>query len=321
MGNRMKAGIWGLGLATGKAQHIYGRCIMQEDILIPGTRRGYLNKDFQFFHLKDRKSMEFDFHFHDFNKIIVFISGNVTYLIEGKAYKLKPWDILLVSSNEIHKAIIGASGTYERVIIWVNSNFLLKHNIAGCNLLDCFDTAYREKRNILRLNAELLRQGKYILSQLEEECTTEGFGSQILRNSLFLQFIVYLNRLYLKPEAVKHQVEGDYNESIGEVIKYINENLSEEMPIESLASRFYMSRYHLMHKFKSQTGYTIHSYILQKRLIMANILIKSGKSMTEACTECGFGDYSSFVRAFKKMYGQSPKRHHKLMEELEKLGR
>lgn len=294
---------------------------MKKDTLITGTRRGYLNKDFQFFHLKDRKSMEFDLHFHDFNKIIVFISGNVTYLIEGKAYKLKPWDILLISSSEIHKAIIGASGTYERMIIWVNSNFLIKHNSKGCNLLDCFDIASKEKRNILRLNTELLRQGKHILSELKEECSKEDFASQVLQNSLFLQFIVYLNRLYLKTETEKQQVEGDYDESIGEVIGYINANLCEDMSIESLASRFYMSKYHLMHKFKSQTGYTIHSYILQKRLIMANGLIKSGRSMTDACAECGFGDYSSFVRAFKKMYGQPPKRHHKMVEELEKLGR
>ena len=293
----------------------------QDELVISGSKRGYLNKDFQFFHLKDRKSMEFDFHFHDFNKIIIFISGNVTYLIEGKSYKLKPWDILLVSSSEIHRAIIGASGTYERMIIWVNSSFLEKHNQEGSNLLSCFETAVKEKRNILRLNNELLRQGKYILSQLKNECSCDGFGSHVLRNSLFLQFMVYLNRLYLKPEAGIHQVEGDYNESIGEVIKYINENLCEDMSIESLAARFYMSKYHLMHKFKSQTGYTIHSYILQKRLKMANTLIKDGSTMTEACRSCGFGDYSSFVRAFKKMYGQSPKRHHKMVGELEKLGR
>lgn len=293
---------------------------MEQDTLITGSKRGYLNKDFQFFHLKDRKSMEFDFHFHDFNKIIIFISGNVTYLIEGKAYKLKPWDILLISSSEIHRAIIGASGTYERMIIWVNSNFLQRHNSGGCNLMDCFDIASKEKRNILRLNNELLRQGKYMLSQLKKECSCEEFGSQVLQNSLFLQFMVYLNRLYLKPEAGIHQVEGDYNEGIGEVIAHINENICEDMSIESLAARFYMSRYHLMHKFKSQTGYTIHSYILQKRLIMANALIKAGKTMTEACTECGFGDYSSFVRAFKRMYGLPPKRHHKMVEELEKLG-
>jgi len=294
---------------------------MEEGIMVSGSRRGYLNKDFEFFHLKDRKNMEFESHFHDFNKIIIFISGNVTYLIEGKAYKLKPWDILLVSSSEIHKVIVGASGTYERMIIWVNSNFLLKHNSPGSNLLTCFDIASQEKNNILRLNPELLRKGKYILSQLQEEYSKDEFGSQILKNSLFLQFIVYLNRLYLKPEALKHQADGDYNESIGEVIKYINENLSEDMSIESLAAQFYMSKYHLMHKFKNQTGYTIHSYILQKRLMMANLLIKSGKLMTEACEECGFGDYSSFVRAFKKIYGQSPNKHHKMVEELERLGR
>jgi hypothetical protein len=44
-------------------------------------KRGYLNKDFEFFHLKDNKAMQFEFHYHDFNKIIIFISGNVTYLI------------------------------------------------------------------------------------------------------------------------------------------------------------------------------------------------------------------------------------------------
>jgi AraC-like DNA-binding protein len=293
---------------------------MKEDILLTGSRRGYLNKDFELFHLKDRKSMEFELHFHDFNKIVIFISGNVTYLIEGKAYKLKPWDILLVSSSEIHKTIVDASMTYERMIIWVNSNFLIKHNSPENNLLTCFDIASTEKRNLLRLDTELLRQGKYILSQLKEEYLKGGFGSQVLKNALFLQFVIYLNRLYLTPEAIKHQADGDYNESIGEVIKHINENLCEDMSVENLASIFYMSRYHLMHKFKSQTGYTIHSYILQKRLMMANTLIKSGKSMTEACSECGFGDYSSFVRAFKKIYGLSPKQHHKLLEELEKSG-
>lgn len=293
---------------------------MKETSDLKGSRRGYLNKDFEFFHLKDKKSMEFELHFHDFNKIVVFISGNVTYLIEGKSYRLKPWDILLVSSSEVHKAIIDASGTYERMIIWVNSNFLAKHSSPGSNLLSCFDTAAKEKRNLLRLEPELLRQGKQLLSQLKEEYGKDGFGSQLLMNSLLLQFIIYINRLFLNPDAVRHQEEGEYDESIGAVIRHINENLCEDMSVGSLASKFYMSRYHLMHKFKSQTGYTIHSYILQKRLMMANALIKSGLTMAEACSECGFGDYSSFVRAFKKTYGLSPKQHYKLMSEDEKSG-
>lgn len=282
-------------------------------------KRGYLNKDFEFFYLKDKRIMEFELHYHDFNKIIIFISGNVTYLVEGRAYKLKPWDILLVSSSEIHKAIIGTCGAYERMIIWVNSKFLHKHSSPEGNLLKCFDIASSEKRNLLRLNPDALKRGKYIFSQLKEEWEVNGFGSQVLKNSLFLQFIVYLNRLYLEPVSTEHKPEGDYDESIGEVINYINENICEDLPIESLASKFYMSKYHLMHKFKSQTGYTIHNYIVQKRLIMSNTLIKAGKPIAEACAECGFGDYSSFVRAFKKMYGLSPKKHMKMIEELERM--
>ncbi|TAH64455.1 MAG: AraC family transcriptional regulator [Anaerolineaceae bacterium] len=282
-------------------------------------KRGYLNKDFEFFYLKDRRSIEFELHYHDFNKIIIFISGNVTYLIEGRSYKLKPWDILLVSSSEIHKAIIGTSGAYERMIIWVNSNFLHKHDSPDGNLLKCFDIASNEKRNMLRLSPDILRQGKYILSQLREECEVSNFGNQVLKNSLFLQFIVYLNRLYLEPASTEHKANGDYDESIEVVINYINENICEDLPIEGLASRFYMSKYHLMHKFKSQTGYTIHNYIVQKRLMLSNTLIKSGKPITEVCAECGFGDYSSFVRAFKRMYGLSPKKHMKMAEELERM--
>lgn len=55
-----------------------------------------------------------------------------------------------------------------------------------------------------------------------------------------------------------------------------------------------------MHKFKSQTGYTLHKYIQQKRLAFSKSLIIKGHKITEIYLKCGFGDYSSFIRAFKK---------------------
>jgi AraC-like DNA-binding protein/mannose-6-phosphate isomerase-like protein (cupin superfamily) len=282
------------------------------------TKRGFLNEDFQFFHLKDQRNMEFEFHHHEFNKIIIFISGNVTYLIEGKAYKLRPWDILFVSNSEIHKPVIDYSKPYERIVIWVNSGFLEKHNSNDCNLLASFDLAAAQKFNMLRLNSELLINIKLILSQLEDECKSSDFGSDILKNSLILQFLVSLNRLYMGMEDNRGISDIEYDENIGAILDYINENISEELSIDNLASRFYMSKYYLMHKFKKQTGYTIHNYILQKRLILSNSLIKSGKSITEVCAECGFYDYSTFFRAFKKMFGVSPKKHYKAIIEIEK---
>lgn len=281
-------------------------------------KRGYLNEDFQLFHLKDQRNIEFEFHYHEFNKIIIFISGNVTYLIEGKAYKLKPWDILLVSGSEVHKPLIDVSEPYERIVIWVNSRFLEQYNNNDCNLLASFELAVKQKFNMLRLSSELLINIKHILSQLEDACKSSDFGSRILKNSLFLQLLVYLNRLYMGMESNKELNDIEYDENIGAILDYINENISEELSIDNISCKFYISKYYLMHKFKKQTGYTVHNYILQKRLIMSNSLIKNGKSITQVCAECGFGDYSTFFRAFKKMFGVSPKQHYKAIMEIEK---
>lgn len=271
------------------------------------NKKGCLKRDFELFHIKDKKDLEFEFHYHDFNKIIIFISGKVTYAIEGKYYKLRPWDILLVNSNDIHKPIIDPGETYERIIIWVNSNFIINHNSSDCNLFQCFELASSEKINLLRLDCESLKNIKSILQQLEETKYDAGFGNSILSNSLFLQFLVYLNRLFLERHNEDELSDIQYDESIGEILDYINKNLSEDLSMETISSKFYISKYYLMHKFKIQTGYTVHNYILQKRLAMARSLIKHGSSTTEAAIESGFNDYSSFFRAFKKNYEISPK--------------
>ena len=77
-------------------------------------KRGYLNSNFKLFHLMDEGKLSYDFHYHDFDKIIIFIQGSVTYRIEGCAYSLEPYDIILVSHNHIHRPDIGAHIPYER---------------------------------------------------------------------------------------------------------------------------------------------------------------------------------------------------------------
>lgn len=107
------------------------------------------------------------------------------------------------------------------------------------------------------------------------------------------------------------QKDIEYDKQIEEIINYIKENLQEDLSIDTLSSKFFINKYYLMHKFKSQTGYTLHKYIQQKRLAFSKSLIIKGYKITEIYLKCGFGDYSSFIRAFKKAYGISPKDYYK----------
>ncbi|WP_315675647.1 AraC family transcriptional regulator [Clostridium sp. 19966] len=270
---------------------------------------GYLKNDFEIFHIKDKKQLEFEFHYHEFDKIIIFISGDVTYLVEGRAYKLRPWNVLFVGSNDIHKPMINSQETYERIVIWINAKFLQEHSKDNCNLLCCMQNSSKYKRNLLSLSTSNEIRLKQLLKQLEASIIDKEFGGSILKNAAFLTFIVNLNRMYIgsKEETASEYVKSD--DRIIKIIDYIRNNLNQELSVEKLAEKFFVNKYYLMHRFKEQTGYTLHAYISQKRLMMAASLLKSGSKPLEIYSQCGFLDYSVFHRGFKKQYGISPKQY------------
>lgn len=274
-----------------------------------GIRSGYLNSDFRLFHLKDKTKKEFDYHYHEFNKIIIFLSGNVTYIIEGRTYHLKPYDILLVNNHDIHKPIIDSNSTYERIVIWADTNFVKEHSDDNCNLEECFKYAIKNDINLIRLKPDLQNELISLLTKLEASINSQEFGSRILSNAYLIEFLVYINRLILGNNNIIESNECDsiYDNQINEILKYINANLNEPLTVDDIANRFYISRYYLMHRFKEQTGYTLHNYISQKRLILAKELLLNNESVMKVSEKCGFIDYSSFLRSFRKMYGTTPK--------------
>jgi AraC-like DNA-binding protein/quercetin dioxygenase-like cupin family protein len=289
---------------------------MNEEAIL-NIKRGYLNENFKYFHLKDKKYIEFESHYHDFNKIIIFISGTVNYLIEGKSYKLKPWDVIFVNTNEVHRPIISPTEPYERIVIWINKKFLDAHSTSDVELLTCFKMASERKHNLLRLDINNVNKLNLLLQTLESENNGDDFGSNILKNSLFIQLMIYMNRLFLRNKIDDNKVDVEYDKRIVEIIEYINNNLNEELTIEKISLNFYINKYYLMHKFKEQTGFTIHNYIQQKRLLYAVSLIRNGDQITTVYIKCGFRDYSSFVRAFKKMFDLSPRNYYKAIQDLE----
>lgn len=264
------------------------------------AKTGYLKEDFRLFHINDRTDREFEWHYHDFHKIIVFVSGKVTYHIEGKTYQLKPQDILLVSQGAIHKPEIDPSIPYERYIFWI------RDDLSSSELNTCFQKANDRSFNLIRLDSVLQEKLKDLLPEIEHSLRDTQFGDSILSKALFAQFMVYINRIFLKSSTAPDQKSYSSDSQVEQLLKYINRNLSENLSIDHLAERFFFSKYHMMRKFKKETGYTIHNYIISKRLLHARSLIAQGTPVMKAAMQSGFQDYTAFVRAYKKQFGTVP---------------
>lgn len=274
------------------------------------TRQQMLSKDYEIFYYSDSKLNKVYLHHHDFYECYLFISGNVSYYIEGKTYTLLPGDIILVDTTELHQLIVkDHSVPYERIVLWINKQFLDNLSTDKTNLAECFSS---KEDNVLRLSFDLQQNIKTILHKLISIDKYEGIGSDILYKAYIIELFVQLNMI-LKHNSIKPDLEIKKSTLLNDIIEYINDHIDEEIPIDALSEHVFLSKYHLLREFKKQSGTTIHKYIVQKKLILAKELILKGIPVLDVYKQCGFGDYSNFFRAFKKEYGVTPKSFYALI--------
>ena len=263
--------------------------------------RGYLKEPFRLFHLADGRGEYIEYHYHTFHKIIILLAGRAGYAVEGERYELAPGDFVLVGSGSIHRPVVETGDYYERMILYIAPNYLRALTVGDCDPSECFRQAqetfqyvYRDEggsrvRPLFQALAETVRQG--------------GYGAALLAQAQFTELMVEVNRVV----RGGHRVGAAGGDSkVVSLLQYLNLHLADPLTIDELAARFYISKYHMMRKFKEETGYTIHNYIVSKRLLLARTQIAEGTPVLKAAQLSGFSDYTTFSRAYKKQFGSAP---------------
>lgn len=276
------------------------------------TRQYMLSRDYEIYHYSNTDLSGVNLHHHDFYECYLFLSGDVTYLIEGKSYPLKPGDIVLVNSKELHQAYINSKdSTYERIVLWLNPSFLRQLSTEETDLTQCFESAKR--KNVLRMDYEWQQNIRLLMNRLILMERFQGIGRELLYKAFVTELFVYMNNLSFQ-ENTRLDVDVKKSNLIDHILEYINSHLEEDVTIDELSRYTYLSKFHLSREFKRHTGTTLHRYILQKKLIAAKELILKDIPITHVYEQCGFGDYSNFFRAFKNEYGMTPKQFQEAMK-------
>lgn len=266
-------------------------------------KKGYLLEDFRLFHLKDDKGTKMEFHYHEFCKLVLLISGHGEYTVEDRHYALRAGDILLIGNGQVHRPEFAEGKEYERIIFYISPEFLRLQSVEGCSLTALFEDI---GGRVIRLE-EKRYSGIFDLAKtVEDEFNKASYGKDIMANSLLLQLLVSIGRYRDKGQPLPEEQPVVRDERIAGILNYIENHLSEELSIECLSERAFLSRYHMMRLFKKETGQSVYDYVTERRLFLARELIRQGIPATESCFQAGFGSYSSFTRAYGRRFGTTP---------------
>lgn len=266
-------------------------------------KRGYLLENFRLFHLNSQAGSKVDYHYHEFCKLLLLVSGRGGYVVDGQRYLLQPGDVVLVGSRSAHRPELEEDSTYERIIVYIDPGYLQRFSTADCDLLELFSA---NRGHVLRLKENERKKIFSLAAALEKELSGAEYGRLLLCSTALLRLLVEIGRCRRQEGAMNLNPVTPNDPRVVEWMQYLDRNLNEDLDMDALAEQFFISKFHMMRLFKAQTGFTIHTYLLQRRLLAARQLIEQGMLATEACYRCGFRSYSSFTRAYSKHFGSTP---------------
>ena len=255
------------------------------------------------FHITTIPNSSFYIHYHTFYEIYYFAAGDADYLVEGKEYHLTPNSLILLSPNMFHGVRVNSDVPYIRYAVHFDPGILpperrnmLISSFPG-NQKNSPREAFYEHTEDYQLEIYLKH---LVSSERYQPIISDKQYSTIFLEALLAQ--ISMMSQTLRPTRITYSAP----DTITDIIRYLNNHLTESISLDSLSSQFFISKYYMNRAFKKATGTTVMDYLTYKRIVMARQLMLNGDSASAAAQKCGFGDYSSFYRAYRKVMGYSP---------------
>lgn len=237
---------------------------------------------------------EFYMHAHERMEILYFLSGDAQYLVEGSVYPLHPGELLVMNPAEAHKLQLLSSQPYERIVLHFSPSVLRGIDPDGLLL-----RAFADK--------PLGKQNHYISDRfpaLFSNFDAAGSDAQLRLHMLLILANVLDELSNLAGNADSAAVAPE--SASQQILQYVNLHLFDDISLASVSRAFFLSPSQLNRVFRRATGSSVGEYIRIKRLLAARERIITGSAPADACTACGFGDYSAFFRAYKTKFGHPP---------------
>ena len=242
----------------------------------------------------------FPAHTHDVHEIFCFLSGDATYSVEGSNYPLSPGDVVIMRAAETHHLILNKAIPYHRISIYFKPHIEDESSLQHI-FLDAFLDRPIGLCNYYPATRYSNSNWIYFLKKI---CQAED---HLRKQTYLMVFLQELSDCYI---SLQKEPILTSSTPLLQITHYIDRHLTDTLNLDIICNRFFISKSQLIRIFKKNLGITVGEYINTKRLSLAQKRISSGEAPTSVYSKCGFNDYSTFFRAYKKKYGYGPATSH-----------
>ncbi len=229
---------------------------------------------------------------HPHHEIVYYIDGEAVFMGEEFQEKLSRGTLLLIPKETYHRFRFWNPDTYTRLVLY----FPDTADIAG--ILPFAMPHLKIFKNVNSHILHILNRMSYFLcsDKSEEELSAFLYGA----------FLMLLSEISIEEKGAVSPRLRESDHLISRCIQYIDTHLAGDLSIETVAREMNVSISSLFHCFKEELGISLHKYIIEKRLIYARKRITENENPSKIYLQCGYNDYSSFYKAYLKMFGHSP---------------
>lgn len=254
----------------------------------------YHPSEFYCMHSATKKPKLKDFynsHIHNNYEILFFCDGDADFIIGGSIYHLQKNDLLLIKPSVYHYLRLLSARTYERVVIHFHENALLEELVPFVRNMENF--YHIEPNSPIKRLFDNIRESSDVFTQEE--------FSYLAKTSLNH---IILNLKHFSSHAIKEKIPT--NSNLEMILLYIDENPTLPLTIATLSEKFNLSQSWIAHSFKKVLDISPSQYINRKKIVYAQSLINMGIPPVQAAEMCGYVNYTTFYRQYKKYLETSP---------------
>lgn len=230
-------------------------------------------------------------HMHNYCELLLFVSGDAEYMIDGQLYRLQRYDLLLIPSTAYHRLLPKSAAPYENYVIDFSASLITPEHYKKI-FTPPYIVNIREDRQMRRYFS--------LLDFYHEHYSPEDFCKCAMN-------VIHEILIYCSYQSKSPLLAQSSESPVDRMLQFIAENIEKPLDAAVIADHMALSRSYVQNSFCQVMHTGLKQYIMEKKILCAHNDLVNGMQPGQVAEKYSFSEYSVFFRQYKKVFGCSPR--------------